>query len=66
MVKKKQQTFLVKLNKFHPNIKFTCESSKEIILFLDLNVKFSEGELETDLYIKPTDGHQYLRYSLSS
>ena len=62
---KKQQTFLVKLNKFHPNIKFTCESSKEIISFLDLNVKLSEGELETDLYIKPTDGHQYLRYSFS-
>ena len=47
------------------NIKFTYESSKEIISFLDLNVKLSEGQLETNLYIKPTDGHQYLHYSSS-
>ena len=50
---KRLQTFLEKLNKFQPNIKFTHESSKEKISFLDLNVKISEGQLVTDVYIKP-------------
>ena len=35
------------------------------ISFLDLNVKLSQGQLETDLFIKPTDRHQYLHYSSS-
>ena len=58
---KKLLNFLEKLNKFHPNIKFTHESSKENTSFLDLNVKIPEGQLETDLHIKPTDRQQYLR-----
>ena len=53
------------LNQFHPNIKFTHESSTESIPVLDLRVKFSQGKLETDLHINPTDRHQYLHYSSS-
>ena len=60
---KKLQNLLEKLSKFHPNINFTRESSKESISFLDLNVRLSDGQLETDLYIKPTDRHQCLHYS---
>ena len=30
------QTFLRSLNEFHTNIKFTCESSKQSIAYLDL------------------------------
>ena len=41
------------------------ESSKESISFLDLNVKLSERQLDTDLYIRSTDRHQYLNYSSS-
>ena len=58
---KKLLNFLEKLNKFQPNIKFTHESSKENTSFLDLNVKISDRQLETDLHIKPTDRQQYLR-----
>ena len=61
----KLKTFLENLNQFHPNIKFTHESSTESIPFLDLRVKLSQGKLETDLHIKPTDRHQYLHYSSS-
>ena len=43
-------------------MKFTHESSKENISFLDLNVKLSDGQLETELHIKPTNRHQYLHY----
>ena len=62
---KKLQNFLEKLNKFHPNINFTHESSEKNFLFLDLNIKLSNGQLEKDLYTKPTDRHQYLHYSSS-
>ena len=48
---------------FTPNLKFTYESSKKDILFLDLKVLLSKDKLSTDLYIKHTDCHQYLHYS---
>ena len=47
--------FLNELNKFHP-----YETSEERVNFLDLNVSIRNGAISTDLYIKPTDGHQYL------
>ena len=62
---KRLEQFIQKLNKFHPNIKFTHESSKEDVSFLDVIVKKSDGNLITDLYIKPTDRHQYLHYTSS-
>ena len=54
------ENFLNKLNNFHPTIKFTAEYSKEAINFLDVNVRLVEGELMTDLFVKPTDTHQFL------
>ena len=53
------------VNKFHPNIKSTHEPSTESISFLDLHVKLSQGKLETDLHVKPTNRLQYLHYSSS-
>ena len=51
--------FLEGLNNFHPNIKFSHEVS---IHFLDHNVRLSDGNISTDLYVKPTDRHQFLHY----
>ena len=48
----------------HPTIKFTAEWSKTSINFLDVTVSLVEGVIETDLYVKPTDSHQYLQSSL--
>ena len=45
---------------FHPTLKFTAEYSKEEVNFLDLNIKLTDGELNTDLFVKPTDTHQFL------
>ena len=59
------ETFLNKLNTFNPTIKFTAEYSKETINFLDVNVRLVEGELMTDLFVKPTDTHQFLDPSSS-
>ena len=44
-------------NLFHSNIKFTHESSKESIPFLDFNVNFSQGNLRLITY---RSSHQYL------
>ena len=57
--------FLNDLNNFHPNLSLTYETSKNNINFLDLNVSLRDDAIHTDLYIKPTDGHQYLQYQPS-
>ena len=44
----------------HPTIKFTADWSKTSINFLDVTVSITKGIIETDLYVKPTDSHQYL------
>ena len=51
------------LNKKHPTIKFTAEWSKTQINFLDVSVSLENGKIKTDLYVKPTDTHQYLHSS---
>ena len=60
--KQELERFLKDLNTFTPNLSFTHEASKNSIPFLDLKVKLIDGKLETDLYMKPTDRHQYLHY----
>ena len=49
----------------HRTIKFTAEWSKISINFLDVTVSLTEEVKETDLYVKPTDRHQYLQSSLN-
>ena len=44
----------------HPTIKFTADWSKTSINFLDVTVSIAEGIIETDLFVKPADSHQYL------
>ena len=50
---------MTEFNNYHPNVKFTYETSKENITFLDLDVSLSGNKLTTDLYTKYTDKHQY-------
>ena len=52
--------FIDNINKMHPAIKLTADWSKTSINFLDVTVSVAEGVIETDLYVKPTDSHQYL------
>ena len=59
---KELDDFLERLNNFHPNLKFTHERSREEINFLDVTVRVNHGEFITNLYCKPTDGHQYLHF----
>ena len=60
---KELEKFMSSFNSFTRNLKFTHESSKKDISFLDLKVSLTKGKLSTDLHIKATDCHQYLHYS---
>ena len=58
--------FVEHLNQCHNTIKFTMEFSPAQVNFLDITVKRTQGtklKLETTLYCKPTDSHNYLLYS---
>ena len=56
---------MMEFNNFNPNIKFTYEFGEESINFLGVNVKLSNGKLQTSLYMKPRDWHQYLHFQSS-
>ena len=56
---------MMEFDNFNPNIKFTYEFSEASINFLDLNVKLSNDKLQTSLYVKPTDRHQYVHFQSS-
>lgn len=55
--------FLTTLNSCHSTIKFTAEYSLEEVNFLDVKVIRKGDQIVTDLYVKPTDTHQYLQAS---
>ena len=56
------QKFTDYLNGVHETIKFTIEKSNKAINFLDTTVVIRDRELETILYVKPTDRNNYLPF----
>ena len=50
-------SFTNELNKFHPNLSFTYETSEERVNSLDLKISLRNGAISRDIYLKPTDGH---------
>ena len=46
------------LNEISRTIKFTTEWSQKSINFLYVTVFLIDGQIEADLYVKPTDSHQ--------
>ena len=59
------KSFMQKINQFHPNCSITFDSSKNEIAFLECKLNLFENKLTKDLYVKPTDTHQYLDYTSS-
>ena len=55
----KLRNFVETLNEIHSTVKFTAEWSQKLMKFLDVTGSLIDGQIETDLYVKPTDGHQY-------
>lgn len=57
----KLQTFIDFLSKQHPTKQFTADNKNHLkISYLDVTVSLDNGKILTDLYVKPTDTHQYL------
>ena len=61
-------TFLMKLNSFHPSLKFTHTYSHKTINFLDLTIYkgfnfYFTNVLDTSTYQKPLNLYQYLHYT---
>ena len=54
------RAFTTELNARHPSIQFTWDVSESLVPFLDVNVRLEDSAISTDLYVKPTDTHQYL------
>ena len=52
--------FINEIKSFHPAIKFTADWSKEKVNFLDVEVTPKNGVLSANLFVKPTDTHQFL------
>ena len=50
------------LNQSVDSIKFETDISTSEVHFLDVTVKLDNGNLETSLYTKPTDAHNYLSF----
>ena len=56
--------FFDHLNNCLPSIKFEMDQSTSHIHFLDVTVSLDEQHnIQTDLYTKPTDSHNYLNYN---
>ena len=53
-------TFIENINCHHLSIKFTASWSAEEVTFLDTRVYRKDGQIGTDLYVKPMDMHQFL------
>ena len=53
--------FIESLNRHHPTIKFTATWLAQKVMFLDMTVYLENGQIRTDLHVKPTNKHQYLR-----
>ena len=61
-VEEKLTQFLNELRtNFNSDLKFTYETSSCTVTYLVSNVSLRNGAIHRDLYIKPTDGHQYLQ-----
>ena len=58
--KESLKEFINEIISFHPTIRFTADWSKEKVNFSDVEVTLNNGVPSTDLFVKPTDTHQFL------
>ena len=54
--------FTTWLNSRHTNIKLTCSQSETPVSFLDTTVLIKYGQLQTELFLKPTSSLSYLHH----
>ena len=54
------EVFWEKINSIKTTIKFTANWPYSLVIYLDVKFIVKNGKIITDLYVKPTDTHQYL------
>ena len=54
-------TFVDSFNYHHPTIELTSTWLVKEVILLDTRVYLGNNRIETNLHVKPTDEHQYLR-----
>ena len=57
------ETFITKLDDFHPEVNFTWKISETNLECLDVLMTVNENGIGTSIHYKPTDCHSYLDYS---
>ena len=50
------------LNNINPNLQFTMDSNQKELPFLDILIKKTNREIQTDIFYKTTDAKQYLLF----
>ena len=60
--KEDAQRFVDWMNTLWPELEFTFEWSDKELTYLDVNLIMTEGKLETDRFIKPTNPQLYLHF----
>ena len=61
--KSELEAFILYLNNCSESIKFTESFSKEKTQFLDVYTKRADTRIVTELFVKETDSHSYLRFN---
>ena len=57
----KFKDFMLYINSIHSSFQLTCNYSKECVQFFYVSVSVdNSGNITTDMYLRPTDTHQYL------
>ena len=57
------ENFIDFVSNFHPALQFTSTITETRLPFLDINLRISEDRIQTSIFYKETDTHNYLHFS---
>jgi len=57
------EAFIDLISTFHPALQFTSSITDTELPFLDINLRISDDKIQTSVFYKETDTHNYLRFS---
>ena len=57
------EAFINFVSNFHPALQFTSTITETELPFLDINLHISDDKIQTSVYYKETDTHNYLHFS---
>ena len=57
------ENFIDFVSNFHPALQFTSTITETELPFLDINLRIAEDRIQTSIFYKETDTHNYLLFS---